>query len=137
MRRCCRVTNGPAGYLTCPTVFSEPMASCTTELVGFIPVTVNGCHLACHLITGVIGMVAVARRTRATSYALLGGLYYLVWGAVGLVGGPDVRHHLGVDVVGTWVHIAEGALLVVIWLSTRRRSVATAERRRAATASTT
>jgi hypothetical protein len=63
----------------------------------------------------------VQRRNWAIAYALIGGAYYVIWGIVGLVGGEGVRHHLGVDVFGSWVHVIEGVILFLIWANDRRR----------------
>ena len=111
-------SNGPAAYLTCTSMLADPMTPCTTTVIG-LPVTVNLCHALCHLITGLIGLVAVARRSCAVAYAILGGGYYVAWGVVGLLGGLHVRYHLGVDIFGTWVHVAEGAILIAIWMADR------------------
>ena len=113
--------NGPAAYLIYPGMFSTMMPR-TTMILGFIPVTLNLCHMLCHFITGLIGLAAVYRRSWAIAYALIGGTYYIAWGIVGLLGGPMVRHHLGVDMFGTWVHVVEGLLLFAIWINDRRRT---------------
>ncbi|MDX1879608.1 DUF4383 domain-containing protein [Mycolicibacterium sp. 141076] len=108
-------SNGPAAYLTCTSMLSEPMNSCTTTVFGFVPVTVNLCHALCHFSTGIIGLAAVLRRSWAIVYATGGFVYYVVWGLWGLVGGDAVRHHLGVDIFGSWVHVVEGLILIVVW----------------------
>lgn len=112
-------SNGPAAYLTCTSMLFDPMTACTTQVLGFIPVTVNLCHTVCHLITGIIGLVAVLRPMWAMAYAAIGGGFFIVWGALGLLGGSDIRHHLGVDVFGSWVHVVEGLILLAIWLGQR------------------
>lgn len=94
-------SNGPAAYLTCTSMLSDPITPCTTQVLGFIPVTVNLCHALCHLITGIIGLVAVYHRSWAIAYAILGAVYYLAWGFLGVFGGEHIRYHLGVDVFGT------------------------------------
>lgn len=111
--------NGPAAYLIYPGMFSS-MTPRTTIILGFIPVTLNLCHMLCHFISGLIGLVAVYRRSWAIAYALIGGTYYIAWGFVGLLGGAMVRHHLGVDVFGSWVHVVEGVALYLIWIANRR-----------------
>jgi hypothetical protein len=108
-------SNGPAAYLTCTSMLSEPMNSCTTTVFGVIPVTVNLCHTLCHLITGIIGLAMVLRRSWAIAYAIGGFVYYVAWGLVGLLGDDDVRHHLGVDVFGSCVHVVEGLILILVW----------------------
>jgi hypothetical protein len=50
------------------------------EVLGFIPVTVNLCHTLCNFLTGLIGLVAVLRRSWDIAYAILGGGFYLAWG---------------------------------------------------------
>ncbi|MDV7241668.1 MULTISPECIES: DUF4383 domain-containing protein [Rhodococcus] len=109
-------SNGPAAYLIYPEMFSRGMESTTTIVFGFIPVTLNYCHMLCHLITGLIGLVAVTRRSWAVVYALAGGTYYIAWGILGLAGGDHVRHHLGVDTFGSWVHVVEGTILFVVFI---------------------
>jgi hypothetical protein len=111
--------NGPAAYLIYPGMLST-MTPRTTIILGFIPVTLNLCHMLCHFVTGLIGLVTVWRRSWAIGYALIGGTYYIAWGVVGLLAGPMVRHHLGVDVFGSGVHVVEGAALYVIWAADRR-----------------
>lgn len=118
-------SNGPAGYLTCTTMFSDPMAACTTEVAGFIPVTVSVCHLACHAVTALIGLVAVFRFEWAKAYALIGGIFYIAWAVLGLAGGEEMRGHLGVDVVGSWTHVVEGSILLLIWLALRKAAALT------------
>jgi hypothetical protein len=113
-------TNGPSAYLIYPDMFTSHMPK-TTIIFGFIPVTLNLCHMLCHFITGTIGLIAVRRRNWAIAYALIGGAYYVIWGIVGLAGGEGVRHHLGVDVFGSWVHVIEGAILFLIWADDRKR----------------
>ncbi|THV18303.1 DUF4383 domain-containing protein [Nocardioides caeni] len=113
-------SNGPAAYLTCTSMAFDPMNACTTEVAGFIPVTVNLCHTLCHFVTGLIGLVAVLRPTWAAAYASLGFVYYVTWGFVGLYGGEQLRHHLGVDAFGSWVHVVEGLLLLGVWIIHRR-----------------
>jgi hypothetical protein len=113
-------TNGPSAYLIYPDMFTSHMPK-TTIILGFIPVTLNLCHMSCHLTTGIIGLISVQRRNWAIAYALIGGAYYVIWGIVGLVGGEGVRHHLGVDVFGSWVHVIEGVILFLIWANDRRR----------------
>ena len=117
-------SNGPAAYATCTSMFADPMTTCTTQVLGFIPVTVNLCHALCHFVSGLIGLVMALRRNWATAYAVGAGIYYIAWGLVGVAGGSEVRHHLGVDVFGTWVHVVEGSILLAIWIAFRsgRRS---------------
>lgn len=112
-------SNGPSAYLTCPAMAGNPMQICTTQVLGIIPVTVNLCHALCHLITGLIGMAAVLRLRWALVYAALGSGYYVAWGLLGVLGGAGIRHHLGVDIFGSWVHVVEGLFLAAIWLSHR------------------
>lgn len=112
-------SNGPAAYLIYPGMFSSHMPR-TTIVFGFIPVTLNLCHMACHLVTGLIGLAAVQRRSWAIAYASIGGIYYIAWGIAGLTGGEEIRHHLGVDVFGSWVHVIEGLILFLIWFNDRR-----------------
>ena len=120
-------SNGPAAYLLYPAMFSDP-APFTAIVFGFVPVTINLCHMLRNLITGIVGMVAVCRYSWTRIYAVLGGTYYIVWGLVGLLGGDHVRHHLGVDIFGTWVHVIEGSILLALWardrVYTRRTAVA-------------
>lgn len=120
-------SNGPGAYLTCPTMLADPMQMCTTEVLGIIPVTVNLCHMLCHLITGIIGVIAVLRFNWALWYALLGGLYYVAWGLAGILGGVHVRHHLGVDAFGSWVHVIEGVILGGLWLVHRLTAARSAD----------
>lgn len=115
-------SNGPAAYLTCTSMVSDPMNACTTEVAGFISVTVNLCHTLCHFVTGLIGLVAVLRPTWAVAYARFGSVFYVGWGFAGLYGGEQLRHHLGVDAFGSWVHVVEGLLLLGVWII--HRSVA-------------
>lgn len=129
-------TNGPSAYLIYPDMFTSHMPK-TTIILGFIPVTLNLCHMLCHLVTGLIGLISVQRRNWAIAYALIGGTYYILWGIVGLVGGEGVRHHLGVDIFGTWVHVVEGLTLYAIWLNDRRRGKRRAAAREAHSAVTT
>lgn len=112
-------SNGPAAYLTCPSMLSDPMTPCLTYVLGSIPVTVNLCHALCHFVSGVLGLVAVLRRSWATAYAMLCALYYFAWGFVGVFGGAHIRYHLGVDVFGSWVHVVEGSILLAIWVGDR------------------
>lgn len=109
----------PGGYLTCTWMLADPMTPCTTQVLGFIPVTVNLCHALCHFVSGIIGLVAVLRRSGAIVYAVLCALCYLAWGFLGLIGGAHIRYHLGVDIFGTWVHVVEGVILFAIWLGYR------------------
>lgn len=113
-------TNGIFAYMIYPDMFSSHMPK-TTILFGFVPVTLNLCHAACHLVTGVLGLIAVQRRSWTIVYAIGAVFYYLTWGVVGLTGGEGVRHHLGVDIVGSWVHVIEGTILFLIWANDRRR----------------
>jgi hypothetical protein len=113
-------TNGIFAYLIYPGMFSSHMPE-TTILFGFVPITLNLCHAICHFVTGVIGLIAVQRASWSAAYAIAGAVYYIAWGIIGLVGGETVRHHLGVDVLGTWVHVVEGCLLALIWVTGRRR----------------
>ncbi|MFF7944143.1 DUF4383 domain-containing protein [Nocardia gamkensis] len=113
-------TNGIFAYLIYPGMFSS-MTPKTTILFGFVPVTLNLCHTACHFVTGLIGLVAVRRRSWSIACALIGTVYYIAWGILGLVGGQHVRHHLGVDVFGSWVHVVEGLILFLIWFDDHRR----------------
>lgn len=113
-------TNGIFAYLIYPGMFSTMMPK-TTILFGFVPVTLNLCHAACHFITGVIGLIAVQRRSWSIACAILGCPYYIAWGILGLAGGEGVRHHLGVDTFGSWVHVVEGSTLFLIWFNDRRR----------------
>ena len=64
-------------------------------------------------------LVAALRPRRAIAYAIIAAIYYLAWGFVGVFGGTEVRHHLGVDVFGTWVHVVEGLILLAIWRAHR------------------
>ncbi|WP_167837649.1 DUF4383 domain-containing protein [Nocardia altamirensis] len=112
-------SNGPAAYLTCTSMLFNPVQPCTTQVLGFIPVTVNLLHTLCHLNTGIIGLVAVLRRSSAITYALIGAAYYIAWGILGLVGGADIRYYMGVDAFGSWVHIVEGTVLVLLWAGDR------------------
>lgn len=113
-------SNGPAAYLTCTSMVSDPMNACTTEVAGFISVTVNLCHTICHLATGLIGLIAVLRPAWAAFYASLGSAFYVAWGFAGLYGGEHLRHHLGVDVFGSRVHVVEGLLLLAVGIIHRR-----------------
>lgn len=113
-------TNGIFAYMIYPGMFSSHMPT-TTILFGYVPVTLNLCHAACHFVTGVIGLAAVLRRNWTIVYALGATVYYIAWGVVGLAGGPGVRHHLGVDIFGSWVHVVEGSLLFLIWINDRQR----------------
>lgn len=112
-------SNGPAAYLTCTSMLFDPTTPCTTQVFGFIPVTVNLWHTLCHLSTGLIGLVLVVRRPGAIFYALFFGAYYLAWGLLGLFFTEQVRHALGVDIFGSWVHVAEGLILFAIWIGDR------------------
>jgi hypothetical protein len=112
-------SNGPAAYLTCASLTSDPITACTTHVAGAISVTVSLCHTLCHFISGLIGLAAFFRRSWAIAYAILGAIFYLAWGFLGVVGGEHIRHHLGVDVFGTWVHVVEGSILFGIWLGDR------------------
>jgi hypothetical protein len=116
-------SNGPGAYLTCTAMLSDPTTACTTQVVGFIPVTVNLCHTLCHLLTGIVGLAAILRRSWAIVYTIFCGVFYIVWGLLGAFGGEHIRHHLGVDMFGTWVHVVEGSILLAIclgdWLTSR------------------
>ncbi len=112
-------TNGIFAYMIYPGMFSTHMLK-TTILFGFVPVTLNLCHAACHFITGGLGLVAVLRRDWTIVYALVATVCYIAWGTLGLVGGESVRHHLGVDVFGSWVHVIEGIILFLIWANDPR-----------------
>jgi hypothetical protein len=111
-------SNGPAAYLTCTSIVSDPVDACTTPVV-LLPVTVNMFHTLGHLLTGIIGLVAVLRRSRAIKYAILCGAFYIAWGFLGVFGGARVRHQLGVDAFGSWVQVVEGLVLLAIWLGDR------------------
>jgi Domain of unknown function (DUF4383) len=111
-------SNGPAAYLTCTSMVSHPVDACTTPVV-FLPVTVNMFHTLCHLLTGIIGLVVLMRRSWAIKYAILCGVFYIGWGFLGVFGGEHIRHELGVDAFGSWVHVVEGSLLLAIWLGDR------------------
>jgi hypothetical protein len=110
-------SNGPAAYLTCTSMVSDPVDACTTPVVG-LPVTVNLFHTLLHLLTGIIGLLAL-RRSWAIKYAILCGVFYIAWGFLGVSGGEHIRHELGVDAFGSWVHVFEGSILLAIWLGDR------------------
>ena len=98
----------------------SPLQTCTVTVFGFIPVTVNAVHALMHLISGAVGLILVMDATHARLYAIFGGLYYAFWGVSMLPVGDEVRDALGVDVFGSWVHVIEGALLLALFLFTRR-----------------
>ncbi|MUL64460.1 hypothetical protein BOO86_08305 [Mycobacterium sp. CBMA 234] len=112
-------SNGPAAYLTCTSMLTDPMHACTTQVLGIIPVTVNLCHALCHFVTGVLGLIAALRLRWAVVYAALGAAWYIGWGLLGAFGGMHFRHHLGVDRFGSWVHVVEGIILAGLWLGHR------------------
>jgi hypothetical protein len=113
-------SNGPAAYLTCTSMVSDPVDACTTPVVG-LPVTVNMFHTLGHLLTGIIGLLAL-RRSWAIKYAILCGVLYIAWAFLGVFGGEHIRHELGVDAFGSWVHVVEGSTLLAIWLGDRLTS---------------
>ena len=53
-------SNGPAAYLTCTSMVSDPVDACTTPVLG-LPVRVNTFHTLGHLLTGIIGLLALRR----------------------------------------------------------------------------
>jgi hypothetical protein len=77
-------------------------------LLGFFPV--NFAHNCVHTLFGIWGLAAARSEGGATSYCKIGGLIYLVLGALGFV----VESPLGLVPIGgndRWLHLALGAVL--------------------------
>ncbi|MDJ0396752.1 DUF4383 domain-containing protein [Rhodococcus sp. G-MC3] len=104
---------GPIGLLVNSDFSMHPMGSRSIELFGFIPVTVNGWHAMFHLITGGLGLILVRTRTGAISYATIIAAIYIPVGMVGVVSGTSVCGMIAVDAFGSWVHVIEGATMVM------------------------
>ncbi len=107
-------SNGPVALLIYPNFSMHPMQSRTIELLGFIPVTVNGWHALFHLITGVVGLFCVRTPATAARYAGVTALVYAATGVLGLIGGTSVCGMMAVDTFGNWVHIFEALILTGI-----------------------
>jgi hypothetical protein len=77
-------------------------------LLGLFPV--NFAHNCVHTLFGIWGLAASRSVGGATSYCKIGGLIYLVLGALGFV----VENPLGLVPIGghdRWLHLALGAVL--------------------------
>ncbi|MVU76128.1 DUF4383 domain-containing protein [Nocardia sp. ET3-3] len=99
--------------------FGSSMRSCTIQFLGFIPVTVNGWHALFHLLTGLAGLALAPARSRAYTYTLLCGPFYLLVATLGFAGHGPVLHMMAVDTFGNIVHVVEGlAALALCILAT-------------------
>lgn len=107
-------SNGPVALVIYPNFSMHPMQSRTIELLGFIPVTVNGWHALFHLITGVVGLFCMSTRSAAATWAGVTAVVYAAAGILGLMGGTSVCGMMAVDTFGNWVHLFEALILTGI-----------------------
>jgi len=111
-------SNGPVALLIYPNFSMHPTQSRTIELLGFIPVTVNGWHALFHLITGVVGLFCLRTSRTAARYAGATAVVYAAAGVLGLLGGTSVCGMMAVDTFGNWVHVVEALILAGISAAT-------------------
>lgn len=107
-------SNGPIGLLIGPSFATDPAQGNSIDLLGFIPVTVNGWHALFHLATGLPGLWLARSRAGTAWYALVVGLVYLGVAAFGFADGTTIAGLLSVDTFGNRVHAIEGTLLLVV-----------------------
>lgn len=113
-------SNGPVALIIFPDFSLHPMHCRTIEVLGFLPVTVNGWHAMFHLFTGLIGLLLVRSRSGAIAWAFFIAVLYITVAFVGLAGGDNVVGMLAVDTVGNWVHFIEGFSMLVLGVLARR-----------------
>lgn len=113
--------NGVAVFLVAEPHSTTLGADSTVELLG-LSIAVNGWHGLFHLASGLTG-VAVCRWPRSSStYALLVGTTYLAAALCSVFTGATVFGLIHVDEVGSAEHAAEGAVLLAVWMASRRPS---------------
>ncbi|HSI26968.1 MAG TPA: hypothetical protein VK948_06110, partial [Aeromicrobium sp.] len=117
--------NYAAGTVIWPSTITDPNAMHMRQVLGFIPVMINGWHLYFHLLTGLVCLwLATTRRMTAIVALSVGGIYVLT-GSLGLGVEGNIYGVIMADTFGNWVHVAEGAALLAIGagaLSTRQAS---------------
>lgn len=111
--------NYGAGTLLWPGTITDPNAMHMTQLLGFIPVMINGWHLYFHLLTGLVCLSLATSRSGAVRAGFLVGGIYLLTGAVGLLVPGSIYGLIMADTFGNWVHVAEGLGLVATGIGAR------------------
>jgi hypothetical protein len=122
-----------AGTLIWPSTITDPNAMHFTHLAGFVPVMVNGWHLYYHLITGAACLALGFNHRAAVTAGIVVGAIYIATGVVGLVAPGNIYGLIMADTFGNWVHVAEGAGLLLASASAAVPRPASSARRIAAT----
>lgn len=107
------ISNGPVALAIGPSFAMNPVHACSVHVFGFIPVTVNGWHALFHLTTGLVGIACVRQRRAAVLFALGSGVLYIVAAGAGFSGGSTAFGIMAVDTFGNYVHLLEGAIMVL------------------------
>jgi hypothetical protein len=113
------IGNGAAVFLTAEPSIGSLEASGSVDALG-LSIAVNGWHGLFHLATGFAGVAASRSPRGSATYVLLVGALYLAAACCSLITGATVFGLIRVDEFGSADHAAEGIVLIMAWLGSRR-----------------